>query len=90
MRNLEDYQKELTRVKEILRANPRGMTVNNFIPGKGNLAQDTLITAEHPGEVHHLPQPDSAPPAENPPDIRQAHAGTRCLQVGRRHAGRSH
>ncbi len=30
MRRLEDYQKELTRVKEILRANPRGMTVTDI------------------------------------------------------------
>jgi PAS domain S-box-containing protein len=30
VRNLEDYQKELTRVKEVLRANPRGMTVTDI------------------------------------------------------------
>ena len=30
MRRLEDYQKELTRVKEILRANHRGMTVTDI------------------------------------------------------------
>ncbi len=30
MRNLEDYQKELTHVKEVLRANPRGMTVTDI------------------------------------------------------------
>jgi PAS domain S-box-containing protein len=30
VRNLEDYQKELTHVKEVLRANPRGMTVTDI------------------------------------------------------------
>ena len=30
MRNLEDYQKELAHVKELLRANPRGMTVTDI------------------------------------------------------------
>ncbi|OGO22606.1 MAG: hypothetical protein A2Z28_04990 [Chloroflexi bacterium RBG_16_51_9] len=50
---------------EVLAAETGGMPVNHLPAGKLELIQQCRVATNHPGEVHHLAQPDAVLPFHN-------------------------
>ena len=54
------------------------------------LRELALVARDHAGEVHHLGEPDHAPPAQQPFEVARRELAPRRLEPRRRHARRRH
>ncbi len=66
---------------QVFTPHPGGMAVDDPAPGELQLAQHILVAAEDAGEVHHLPQPNAALPAQKLGYSLRLQAGAGRLQV---------